>query len=189
MGNLIVEQIISADGYAADAEGGIGFFASAREFNDADPDQLRMLSRVGGIVLGRVTYRMFADYWPTPAARAEPVAGPINALPKFVVSSTLQSAPWGAHDAAQILRGDGVAAIRALRARIDGDLILWGSLSLSDALLRANQVDLLRLRMLPVLIGSGRSFTPADLGEHRLSLAKTRSYPGGQVVLEYRLPR
>jgi len=77
MGKIIVEQIVSADGYAADSDGGIGFFSSAREFNDADPNQLALLASVGAIVLGRVTFRMFADYWPAPEAQAEPVAAPI----------------------------------------------------------------------------------------------------------------
>lgn len=185
MGKVIVEQIISVDGYAADAHGGIGFFSSAREFNDADPEQLRMLASVGGIVLGKVTYGMFASYWPTPQAQVEPVAGPINALPKFVVSNTLQSAPWGADDAVEILRGDGVESVRALRARIAGDLIVWGSLTLSDALLRADEVDLLRLRVVPVLIGAGRSFTPSDLGERKLTLVKTQAFRGGHATLEY----
>jgi dihydrofolate reductase len=185
MGKLIVEQILSVDGYAADADGGIGFFSNARQLNDADPEQLRMLSRVGAIVFGATTYRMFADYWPTPAAQAEPVAAPINALPKFVVSSTLQSAPWGDGRAVEILRGDGVEAVRALRKRIDGDLIVWGSLTLADALLRAGEVDVLRLRVVPVLIGSGRSFTPADLGERKLTLASVRSHADWLVVLEY----
>jgi dihydrofolate reductase len=189
MGKIIVEQIISVDGYAADEDGGIGFFSSAREFNDADPEQLAMLKSVGAIVLGRVTFGMFAAYWPTPEAQAEPVAAPINALPKFVVSSTLTTAPWGANDEAEILRGDGVDSMRALRARIDGDLIVWGSLTLSDALLRADEVDVLRLRVVPVLIGAGRSFTPADLGDRKLELVKAQSFPGGHATLMYRCGR
>ena len=74
---------------------------------------------------------------------------------------------------------------RGLRHRFTGDLIVWGSLSLSDALLRANEVDVLRLRVLPVLLGRGRSFTPSDLGLRRLSLATAQSFAGGLVVLEY----
>ncbi|MET0583017.1 MAG: dihydrofolate reductase family protein [Pseudoxanthomonas sp.] len=185
MGRLIVEQIVSVDGYAADADGGIGFFSSARQLNDSDPEQMKMLERVGAIVLGAVTYRMFADYWPTAEAQAEPVAMPINTLPKFVVSSSLASAPWGERDAGEILRGDGVESVRALRKRIAGDLIVWGSLTLADALLRAGEVDVLRLRLVPVLLGRGRSFAPADLGERKLSLAGSHAYEGGLVVLEY----
>lgn len=187
MGRIIVEQIISLDGYAEDADGGIGFFIDASSLNEADTEQLRMLSSVEAIVLGARTYRMFADYWPSADPVAEPVAIPIRELPKFVVSSTLEAAPWGPHDSAEILRGDGVAAVRGLRQRFAGDLIIWGSLSLSDALLRAGEVDVLRLRVLPVLLGRGRSFCPSEPGLRRLSPAAVQTFTGGLVVLEYHL--
>jgi len=189
MGKVIVEQIVSADGYAEDADGGIGFFANAGWINAADTEQLRMLSKVAAIVLGANTYRMFASYWPSADPVAEPVAVPISELPKFVVSSTLESAPWGANDSAEILRGDGVAAVRSLRQRFTGNLIIWGSLTLSDALLRAGEVDVLRLRVLPILIGGGRSFAPPDLGSHKLSLASAQSFAGGLMVIEYHVER
>jgi hypothetical protein len=105
MGKLIVEQIVSADGYAEDDEGGIGFFVNAKEFNAADSEQLHVLSGVSAIVFGARTYRMFADYWPAADPKVEPVAVPIMNLPKFVVSSTLDSAPWGPNDSVNILRG------------------------------------------------------------------------------------
>ena len=189
MGRLIVEQIISADGYAADVNGGIDFFVDAREVNEADQDQLRLLEGVGAIVLGRTTYRMFADYWPDADPVREPVAAPLNTLPKYVVSNTLDEAPWGTRaEAGTVLRGEGVESVRDLRRRVDGDLIVWGSLTLSDALLRAGEVDLLRLRMVPVLIGGGRSFVPVGLDQRALELLSVRGYPQGLVVLEYRCP-
>lgn len=189
MGRLIVEQIISADGYAAERDGSIDFFVNARAINEADLDQLQLLEQVRAIVLGRTTYGMFASYWPDADPRQEPVAAPLNALPKYVISNTLSRAPWGEHgDSATVLRGDGVASVRALRERVDGDLIVWGSLTLCEALMRAGEVDVLRLRMVPVLIGAGRSFCPRDLGKRALVLHGVREYPQGLVVLEYHWP-
>lgn len=185
MGKVIVEQIVSLDGYAEDAQGGIDFFVNANWINEADSEQLRVLSSVSAIVLGAKTYRLFADYWPSADPTVEPVATPIRERPKFVVSSTLASAPWGEGDPAEVLRGDGVEAVRGLRHRFTGDLVVWGSLQLSDALLRANEVDVLRLRVLPLLLGRGRSFAPPDLGLRSWSLASARSFARGLVVLEY----
>ena len=190
MGRIIVEQIVSADGYAEDGDGGIGFFESTAALADPEmeAEQLRMLAPVGAIVLGRKTYRMFEAYWPDMSAEVERVAAPINALPKFVVSSTLASAPWGTQGAsAEVLHGDGVASLRALRERIEGDLVVWGSLDLADVLLRAGEVDLLRLRVLPVLLGAGRRFTPAGLGLRRMQLETARPFPSGATLLAYRL--
>ncbi|WP_395245134.1 dihydrofolate reductase family protein [Agromyces sp. MMS24-K17] len=181
MGRLILEQIVSADGYAADAEGGIDYFGSVDRLNADDHDQLALLETVDRIVLGRATYEMFAAYWPAADAEVERVAVPIARLPKHVVSTTLDRAPWG-DDEIGILRDlDAVAELREL----DGSTIVWGSLDLADDLLRAGLVDVLRLRILPVLIGAGRSFTPGDLGERRLAFHHAVEHPGGQVTLQY----
>ncbi|WP_353814513.1 hypothetical protein [Agromyces sp. SYSU T00266] len=57
MGRLIVEQIVSADGYAADEEGGIGFFEAVPGLEATDHDQLAFLEGVDAILLGANTYR------------------------------------------------------------------------------------------------------------------------------------
>ncbi|MFC5791106.1 hypothetical protein EDM22_04435 [Agromyces tardus] len=58
---------------------------------------------------------------------------------------------------------------------------------LCDELFRSGLVDDLHLRVVPVLIGAGRPFTPADLGEQRLALDHAVSHPSGHVGLHYRL--
>ncbi len=185
MGRLIVEQIVSVDGYAADADGGIGFFEAVDEVDSNDADQLAFLEHVDAILLGANTYRMFAGYWPNADPEVERVAEPINRLPKFVVSNSIDSAPWGDGEI-EVLRGDGVGSAAALKERFDG-IVVWGSLTLADALLEAGLVDELRLRVVPVLIGAGRSFTPADLGERRLALDHVVSHPSGHVGVTYRV--
>lgn len=190
MGRIIVEQIVSVDGLAAEPDGGIGFFQNAVWINEVDREQLRLLETVRAIVLGRRTYEMFAAYWPDRDPADEAVAAPINSTPKYVVSNTLETAPWGERGAtARVMRGDGVDSLRQLRASVDGDIIVWGSLTLADALLRAGEVDTLRLRIIPVLIGAGRSFAPADLGQRPVVLQRYASYASGLVVLQYALER
>lgn len=189
MGRLIVEQVVTADGYAADPEGGIEFFEALvrpgenGEVDLNDAEQLDYVSQADAILFGATTYRMFADYWPGVDPEVERVAELINRLPKFVVSNTLAEAPWnGGH--VEILRGDGAEAATALKERFDA-VIVWGSLTLADALLRAGLVDELHLRIVPVLLGDGRSFTPADVGDRRLELDHVEARPGGVVSLRY----
>lgn len=187
MGRLVVEQIVSADGFAAGVDGGIEFFGAAGDFAETEPEQLDRLSLVDAIVLGATTYRMFAAYWPGADPRVERVAEPINALPKHVFSSTLESAPWGSFAPAVLERGEATTAVAGLKRRYPGDLMVWGSLTLTEALFRAGLVDELRLRVVPVLIGAGRGVTPADLPMTAMSLVSCRSYPRGHVSLGYRL--
>ena len=183
MGRLTVEQIVSVDGYAADANGDIAFFEAVDEVDSNDEDQLAFLEGVDAILLGANTYRMFAGYWPNADPAEERVAEPIARLPKYVVSNTLEAAPWGDSEI-EILRGDGASAARSLKERHD-HVIVWGSLTLADALFEAGLVDQLRLRLVPVLIGAGRSFTPARLGERRLTLRHTVPHASGHVTLAY----
>lgn len=185
MGRLTVEQIITADGYAADETGGLDYFLANGSIDSTDPDQLAFVESVDAILFGATTYRMFADYWPSADPEREPVAEPIDRLPKFVVSNTLQHAPWGDGEI-EILSGDALESVTALKQR-KGSIIVWGSLMLTDALFSAGLVDVLRLRVVPVLIGAGRSFTPASLGERRLELDHSVSNPSGHINTTYRV--
>lgn len=185
MGILTVEQIVSVDGYAAAPDGGTEFFEAA-DFGDerrTDSEQMRWLETVDAVLLGAETYRKFAAFWPTADPAIHAVAGPIAALPKYVVSNTLESAPWG-DGKIEILRGDGAAAARDLTAR-HASTVVWGSLRLATALLAAGEVDVLRLRIVPVLLGAGRSFTPDTGDTHPLRLAAVHPDPAGVVTLTY----
>ncbi|WP_022892886.1 dihydrofolate reductase family protein [Agromyces subbeticus] len=189
MGRLIIEQIVSIDGYAAELDGGIDFFDALvqpgenGEVDFNDTEQLDYVSRADAILFGATTYRMFADYWPGVDPEVERVAELIDRLPKFVISNTLTEAPWGDGEIG-VLHGDGVEATAALKQRFD-TVIVWGSLTLTDALLRAGLVDELHLRVVPVLLGAGRSFTPAELGDRSIELDRVTQRPGGVVSLRY----
>ena len=189
MGRVIVEQIVSADGFAAAPDGSLEFFQLPGEFDSTDPGQLAMLERVDAILLGANTYRMFSAYWPTADESTDAVAGPINALPKHVVSSTLESAPWGDWPPAQLERGDGVDVARRLARRYERDVIVWGSLTLASALLAADAVDHLRLRVVPVLIGAGLALAPSLRTFAPLALDSVDTSPSGHVTLAYDLRR
>ncbi len=147
MARLIVEQIVSADGTAEDAEGGMSFLTPESVGGEVDREQLRRLADLQAIVLGANTYRMFASYWPTASEADDPIAGLINRLPKHVLSNSLDAAPWGDHTPAVVERGDVIESLRRLKGEYPGEIILWGSLTLTDAAFLANEVDLLRLRI------------------------------------------
>jgi dihydrofolate reductase len=185
MGRLIVEQIVSADGTAEDSEGGMSFMTPEAAGGEVDREQLRRLADIQAIVLGANTYRMFASYWPTASEADDPIAGLINRLPKHVLSSTLDAAPWGDHAPAAIERGDVVESVRRLKDAYPGEIILWGSLRLADAAFLAGEVDVLRLRILPSLLGGGRGVVPTALPVTPLRLVASSIHPGGQVALEY----
>jgi len=187
MGKIIVEQIVSADGFAEARKGGIDFFSAAGDLSEMEQEQLELLANVDAIVFGANTYKMFEDYWPKADAEKERVAEPINRLPKHVISSTLEKAPWGKHDSVTIERDSVQHTIVKLREQYAKDIIIWGSLTLTEALFDDNLIDVLRLRIVPVLVGSGRSVTPSDLDHTKLQLVTSRAYPRGHMSITYAL--
>ena len=189
MARLIVEQIVSADGTAADADGGMAFVPETVAAGDIDQEQLQRLRDLRAIVLGATTYRMFVEYWPTPKSDQEPISQLINTVPKHVVSNSLDAVPWGEHEPAILERGDGVEVIRRLKNTYDGEIILWGSLTLADAAFVAGEVDMLRLRIVPTLIGGGRGVVPPTVPVTSLRLVSAHPHDGGQVALEYEVER
>lgn len=152
MRRLIFQEYVTLDGYAAGPDGGLDFFESVGEHPD---DNLELLESIDTMLLGAETYRLFAAYWPTEASADQPIAPKLNSLRLVVVSTTLENAPWGSHEPGLVLRD--VDAVRALKAEDTGkDIILWGSITLFQSLLRAGLVDEVQLRICPILLGGGR---------------------------------
>src|SRR5688572_9874561 len=110
MRKLILEEWISLDGHATDKEGGLDFFTqlSPEQNTHSDQQQLKFLKTVDTILLGRKTYELFVEFWPTATTEAELIADKLNELNKIVFSNTLKTAPWGKWPAAEIVNGDAV---------------------------------------------------------------------------------
>lgn len=190
MGSLIVQQFVSADGFAANVRNEFSLFDGVEgNSSEFDRSNLDWLENVGAIVLGASTYRMFADYWPTPASEGELVAPRINALPKYVFSRTLTTAPWGPHAEATVEARDVRLAIQDISEKTDGDIIVWGSLTLTEALFEAHLVDIIRLVIVPVAIGRGRGAFPTYCGTQKLGLLNSTTFSDGLVELEYAVKR
>jgi dihydrofolate reductase len=188
MGKFVVQQFVSADGFAANSQNEFDLFDRV-EGDSAEFDQsnLEWLESVGAIVLGANTYRMFASYWPTPQGEEELIGPKINSLPKYVFSRSLRTAPWGDYKEATIESGDAAQAVWRLKNDVRGDLVLWGSLSLTHSLLRANVVDIMRLVVLPVAIGSGRGVFPEELGAFPLRFVASQTLDT-LVAIDYAIP-
>lgn len=188
MGQLVVQEFVTADGFAANADNEFTAYEMLEGGTDEfDRSQLAWLGTVGAMVLGANTYRMFADFWPTPASDGEIIAPALNGLRRFVFSRQLKRAPWGDLPEATIEAGDAVEAIRRIKAGIEGSIVLWGSLSLGGAFFAAGEVDTVRLVVMPIAIGAGRGVFPAGQDPALLSLLSAKTYDAGLVELEYAL--
>jgi dihydrofolate reductase len=185
MRRLILEEWMSLDGYAVDRKGTLDFFPATEADQFSDRDQLEFLDSVDTILLGRRTYELFVDFWPTATTDKEIIADRLNALPKLVFSNTLSEAPWGEWPPAQVVPGEAVTEIERLKAQDGKHMVLWGSLSLAQDLIAADLIDEYHVQLCPTLVGGGRPLF-SDLGEYaRFRRVDVRTYDTGVVFLHY----
>ncbi|CAM4305632.1 dihydrofolate reductase family protein [Corallococcus exiguus] len=142
-----------------------------------------IFSRADAFLLGRGTYEIFAGYWPRVTTPDDPIARPLNTLPKYVASTTLRRVEWAN---STLLEADTVEAVRRLKASPGRELQVHGSGGLLQTLLAHDLVDVLHLHVIPVTLGSGRRLFGAGTQPRMLQLAASRITPNGVALLTYR---
>jgi len=187
MRKLILQEFVSIDGFAADSKGTTSFFESltGEKAREIDHDLLGFISTIDTILLGANTYRMFVDFWPSATSEQEPVADALNETPKIVFSKSLDEAPWGKWNKAKIVNSDASSEIRQLKQLPGKDMVLWGSISLAQSLMKDHLIDEVQLRVCPLALGQGRPlFSSSDAIS--FNLVETKTYECGVVFLRYK---
>jgi dihydrofolate reductase len=186
MRKLIVEEWISLDGYAADRNGTTDFFPSTEENRYSDEDQLRFLEGIDTILLGRKTYDLFVDFWPTDKSKQEIIAPRLNEIRKVVFSNTIKNASWGKWPDATVVPGDAVDAVRNMKQDKGKSIVLWGSISLTQALMKADLIDEYHIQIIPIRLGAGRLLFPQEEENKELRLIGNKMYEAtGVMYLKY----
>lgn len=140
------------------------------------------MSRAGAFLLGRKTYEIFAAYWPRVTDPADTIATVLNTLPKYVASRTLERLAW--HNS-QVLSGDVVEAVTALKAEEGGEIQVHGSGHLLQTLLRADLIDTLRIWQFPLVLGTGKRLFGEGTVPRSFRLIETELVATGAVLHVY----
>jgi dihydrofolate reductase len=197
MGRIVVSELVSMDGVSDDPAGFEGFERGGWTYA-LDPNGERVMLRgeegeelivaqardSAALLLGRKTYEGFAVIWPQQEGR--PLADIINKMPKYVVSSTLEDADW---ENSTVLRGELTAEVRRLKREIDGEILVYGSTQLVQALIENGLVDRLQLLVHPVVVGAGRRLFGETSDKQPLQLVDTRTVGNGVVIHTYEAVR
>ncbi|MBL1093632.1 dihydrofolate reductase family protein [Streptomyces sp. NPDC001739] len=132
------------------------------------------------LLLGRVTYQGFAAAWPT-MTDEDGFAERMNALPKYVATTTLDTPEWNA----TFLTGDLPAAVAGLKQQDGQDLLVYGSGGLVNTLLAHDLIDELRLWTHPVVEGTGKRLFTEDSPKKTLRPLGTTTFRSGAQILTY----
>jgi dihydrofolate reductase len=149
--------------------------------DETDASGVDLIATQDAVVLGRRTYDEWAEFWPD--SDIQPFASFINAVPKYVATSTPLEREWSN---ARAIEGGLVDLVRRLKAEQGGDIGVHGSISVTRALLAAGLVDELRLVVAPTVAGTGQRLfdgVPAV----RLETVRGSASPSGYLLVRYRV--
>jgi dihydrofolate reductase len=190
MGRIIITTNTSLDGVVQDPDGKDGFARGGWFLESGGPDlaawtvhETEETLRASALLLGRRSDEWFAPRW---NSREGEWADALRALPKYVVSATADKAQWVN---GTVLGGDVVKEISALKAKVDGEILVYASYQLVSTLIDNDLADELRVVVFPVVVGAGaRLFR--QTGDRKASrLVETRSIGEGLVYTAYEFVR
>ena len=186
MRRLIASEFVTLDG-VMEAPGheqhpdGKNAWALRYATNEQQMFKVEECFAAGAMLLGRVTYQIFAAFWPT-APSDHGFADRMNGMPKYVVSRTLKEATWSN---TTIIGGDLREEIAKLKEHPGGDIVLCGSADLFNTLVKADAIDEYRLMVFPVVLGSGKHLFKDQGDTKHLRLVDSRMFSSGVTVLTY----
>jgi dihydrofolate reductase len=181
---IVAAEYLSLDGVAEDP-GPTGEFKhrgwTVPYWNDELAEyQSELLFASEALLLGRVTYEEFVASWPSRSG--DPFTDKINAMPKFVASTTLEEPlEWNA----TLLAGDIAEAVRTLKEQPGQDLLIYGSGALVDVLMHDNLIDVYRLMVYPLVLGSGQRLFREGADKATLELTNAKTTGTGVAVFTY----
>jgi dihydrofolate reductase len=188
MGRIVATEFVSLDGVMEAPGGGEDYEHQGWTFEierGAEGDKFKLDETLAteALLLGRTTYEGFAAAWPSMKGE---FADKFNAMPKYVVSSTLQEPSWSN---TTVLGGDVAGEVAKLKEALDGEVVVHGSAQLVQSLIEQDLLDELRLMVFPVLLGSGKRLFASASDKKPLRLKSSKTVGDGVAVLVYEAAR
>jgi dihydrofolate reductase len=194
MGKIVISSNVTLDGVVQDPDGEEGLkrggwfhqFVGAKDLEDWTARETEEALGAQALLLGRRSSEWFAsrmlarDGAEVRVSRAW--ADRMNSIPKYVVSSALEDPQWSN---ATVLNGDAVQEISALKRKVDGEILVYGSYQLVRTLIDQNLADELRLVVFPVVLGTGLRIFDETSDKKPLHLVSTRKMGDGLVFCSY----
>ena len=183
MSKIIFAGYLSLDGVMGDPNGSEGtkqggwLFRHGPDVIAGDPFGISAVLDTGCLLLGRRSWEFFAKIWPD---RDDPFSTKMNAMPKLVVSRSLEHVDGWQNST--VLQGDLVEEAR--KRKQEQDVVIVGSGSVVRTLMAYDLVDEFRLIVFPMILGEGSRLFSDGTAPVDLALVSTQTI-GPAVRLIY----
>ncbi len=203
MRRIVAFNNVSADGYFAGLDGGLGWVIQDPELDRsimADADRNAALGSgtdPGTVLFGRRTYEQFESFWPHALDDSRSAPSPhgpgrsvemrgmaiwINAAKKIVFSRTREHVTWSN---SSLIRTFDPREMEAMKRQPGSDMLIFGSGSIASLLTRHGLIDEYQFVVNALLLGDGRSLVTGVPQSLRLTLLEAKPFPSGNVLLRY----
>jgi dihydrofolate reductase len=142
------------------------------------------MAQADAMLMGRVLYEEWAAFWPKQDPEENPVAGRMNDVRKYVVSTTLEE-PLGWNNST-LIKENVAEEIAKLKEGEGGDISISGSATLVRSLLQYGLIDELRLMVHPVAVGCGKRLFEEGGEQIAFELVDSKTFSMGVIYLTYR---
>jgi dihydrofolate reductase len=178
MSKIVVTEFVSLDGVAQDPQKW-----SLSFWNDKiEKFKYEEMAATGAVLLGRKTYEVFAEAWPS---RTGSFANRFNSLPKLVASRTLKTVAWSP---SKLLAEPIADSIAKAKRSVKGAIYIHGSLALSQELSKLGLIDEYHLLTYPVVLGEGRRLF-GEKQKAELELISAEDFGSSVLAQKYRVKR
>ena len=194
MRKIIVSEFMSLDGVVQapggadeDTEGGFtrGGWTHPYWHDEIGVEFDHAMREADALLLGRKTWQIHGGAF-EPMAEGDPFGDVMNAIPKYVVSTTLGDA--SAWRNSTLIKDNVVEQVRALKEQPGKNILIDGSSVLIHTLAHHDLVDEYHLMVYPLVLGGGKKLF-ADGAPLTLRLAEARPLPTGVVLMRYVVER
>ena len=186
MKKIIAIEWLSLDGYFSDFNNGTDWFVSDEE---TWKYLLKLFTSFDTILLGQVTYEMFAAYWPNPNPsdpNPKELIDFMNNSRKVVFSKSLKKVGW---NNSVVMEDIIPEEINKIKKEAGKDIVIFGSGSIVSRLTKLGLIDEYKFLINPVFLGNGKTIFKNEEAKATLKYLNSKTFGNGNIMLQYELSK
>ncbi len=182
MKKIIAVEWLSIDGYFSDSNNGTDWLVSGEQTGEY---LLKLFANIDTILLGQITYEMFAAYWPKPKPEdknPQELTDFMNNSRKVVFSKSLKKADW---NNTVLLENIVLEEIIELKQEAGKDIVIFGSGTIVSQLTKLKLIDEYQFILIPIFLGNGKTLFKNEEAKSNLKLLDFKKYDNDNMILHY----